>query len=451
MRIAFFEDSAALNFAPLTLTRPVFELLCGQFSARERGLRCLDATEWGVFLRPVLAEVYKEEHPEARVNDWSWLARQRTLLINGRWLASGDALEQIAKANENNVGVMNGEIAFMWLERDETALLDELHWDENLSRLAATRTEIKAGGQMARRLWDLVDFNGDVLCSDIARREVPQSQTPMGPQVPLSPHQQIGPLGKLGHHVAIIGDASQVYVDPTASVDPFVVIDARLGPVFIDVGVKVQAFTRLEGPCHIGAGSQLFRANIKAGTSIGPVCRIGGEIEASIIQGYSNKYHDGFLGHSYVGSWVNLGALTSNSDLKNDYSNVKVPLCGELIDSGSPKVGCFIGDHTKTAIGTLFNTGSSVGVMAMVLPGGELCPKHIPSFCRVWHGGLDEHFDLESGITTAARALGRRNKELTAAQTRLLRSVHKLTSDERQLAFDRQHSKHRSKKHAEKA
>lgn len=450
MRIAFFEDSLATNFAPLALTRPVFELLCGQFSARERGLRFLDVTEWGAFVRSSLADVYKEEHPEARVNDWMWLARQRTLLINGRWLATGQGIEQALKSADECVGRCGNEVAFMWLEQDEAPLLDELHWDENLARLASTRKSVAVEGVMAHRLWDLIDSNSDVLCADISRRPVPQSQTPMGPHVPLSPHTAIGPQGKLGHHVAILGDAANVFVDPTASIDPFVVIDARQGPVFIDVGVKVQAFTRLEGPCHIGAGTQLFRANIKAGTSIGPVCRIGGEIEASIIHGYSNKYHDGFLGHSYVGSWVNLGALTSNSDLKNDYSNVKVPVNGELVDSGSPKVGCFIGDHTKTAIGTLFNTGSSIGVMAMVLPGGELCPKHIPSFCRVWHGGLDEHFDLESGITTASRAMGRRNKELTAAQNRLLRQLHQQTADERQHAFDRQHAKRRSHRHAEK-
>lgn len=117
----------------------------------------------------------------------------------------------------------------------------------------------------------------------------------------------------------------QVRIHPTAEIEPFVVINASAGPVIVDEGAKIQAFTRLEGPCYVGQQSQLFRANLRSGTSIGPVCRVGGEIESSILHSYVNKYHDGFLGHSYVCPWVNLGALTTNSDLKNDYSTVKVP------------------------------------------------------------------------------------------------------------------------------
>ncbi len=437
MRIAFFEDAQASNFAPIALMRPVFELLCGQFSLRERCIRFLSVTEWGVVARPYLAETYKEEHPESRVNDWNWLAQGRTLLVNGRWLPTERGLEQLRNADEGCVGMSGDTVAFIVLDDGEALLLDEQHWDEPLLQLAQSREPVSADGVLVARPWDLIDQNSQMLVADFARRRTPQSQTAMGPGVPFSPHASLGPFGMLGHQVAVLGDARQVFVDPTAQVDPFVVIDARNGPVSIDVGAKIQAFTRLEGPCHIGAGSQVFRANVKAGTTIGPVCRIGGEIEASIIHGYANKYHDGFLGHSYVCPWVNLGALTSNSDLKNDYSQVKVPLSGELIDSGSSKVGCFIGDHSKTALCSLFNTGSSVGVMTMVLPGGELAPKHLPSFTRVWHGGIDDSLNLEASLATAAKAMSRRDKELTPAQSRLIRHVHKLTSDERLHAIER--------------
>ena len=101
-----------------------------------------------------------------------------------------------------------------------------------------------------------------------------------------------------------------------------VVIDAEHGPVYLDEGAEIHPFTRIEGPCYVGKKSILLGAKCREGNSIGPFCRIGGEVEESIIQGYSNKYHDGFLGHAYVGEWVNLGALTTNSDLKNDYSTV---------------------------------------------------------------------------------------------------------------------------------
>src|SRR5205085_8278996 len=108
-------------------------------------------------------------------------------------------------------------------------------------------------------------------------------------------------------------------IDPTARLDPMVVVDTTGGPVVIDAEVVVHAFSRLEGPCYVGPGCQVLGAKVRAGTSLGPGCRVGGEVDASIILGRSNKYHDGFLGHSYVGEWVNLGAGTHTSDLRNDY------------------------------------------------------------------------------------------------------------------------------------
>ena len=123
------------------------------------------------------------------------------------------------------------------------------------------------------------------------------------------------------------------------------------------------------------------------------MCRLGGEVEGSIIQGYSNKYHDGFLGHAYVGQWVNLGAMTTNSDLKNDYSNVSVVLDGRTpVNTGSTKVGSLIGDHAKTSIGTLLNTGAYVGAMALLVADGRLLPKFIPSFAWYVDGAISEGF-----------------------------------------------------------
>jgi UDP-N-acetylglucosamine diphosphorylase/glucosamine-1-phosphate N-acetyltransferase len=412
MRIALFEDAAAVGFAPIAHTRPVFELLCGHFSLRERLVRFLDITELGVFVRPQLAEVYREEQPEASINDLTWLAKQTTLLINGRWLPTARQLTQLADVEDDVVGICEGRVAFLAITPFETALLDGEEFDDPLLKIAATRAAIEADGSWVERPWNLIDLNEDMLAQDFNQRG-----------------QSGGKVNLDG--AAVLGDARQVFIHPTAHVDPFVVIDARNGPVFVEADVELQAFTRLEGPLYVGRGTQIFRANVKAGSSLGPVCRIGGEIEASIIHGYSNKYHDGFLGHSYVGSWVNLGALTTNSDLKNDYSTVRVPLEGEPVDSGSTKVGCFIGDHSKTALCSQFNTGSSIGVMTMILPGGELLPKHVPSFSRVWHGQIDDRLDLESGLATASVAMSRRNCELTPAHERLLRRLYLQTEQER--------------------
>ncbi|MEZ6057507.1 MAG: putative sugar nucleotidyl transferase [Planctomycetaceae bacterium] len=418
LRIAFFEDSMVENFSPIAILRPVFELRCGHFSLRERVLRSLDVAEWGACVRPWMAESYREEHPESHVNDERWLKQGLTLLINGRWLFNP---HQIVDADRDSVGVCGETIAWIVLDPDEVAVLDSEDWEEGLARLARRRRPVAVEGEMLSYPWDLVHHNPQRLTEDFfLRRRGPSLQIPQ-------------------HQVAILGPIEHVQIDPLAEIDPFVVIDARSGPVWIEAGAKVLAFTRLEGPCYIGRDTQLFRALVREGTSIGPVCRVGGEIEESIFQGYSNKYHDGFLGHSYVGSWVNLGALTSNSDLKNDYSAVKVPLSGISVATGSTKVGSFIGDHTKTALCSLMNTGTAVGVMSMLLPGGELLPKHIPSFSRIWHGtleGLTEE-GLNAGLAAARIAMSRRNQELTPAAERLLRHAYQETTTERTRALQR--------------
>jgi UDP-N-acetylglucosamine diphosphorylase/glucosamine-1-phosphate N-acetyltransferase len=443
MRIAFFEDSHAIGLAPIALTRPVFELLCGQFSARDRFVRFLEVSEWGAFLRPFLKETYAEEHPEARVNDFDWLAQDKTLLINGRWLPTATSFSDLTtvftEEQHDIAGFNQGEIAFLLLEAGESALLSDSSWDDPLAQIASTRKQQEVGGQLITRPWDLIDANDETLRQDFALRKVPAQES--AGDTELASHASQGQHARLDSRVVILGNPENVFVDPTADIDPLVVLDARSGPISIDAGAKIQAFSRLEGPCHIGFESQIFRANVKAGTTIGPVCRVGGEIENVIMHSHANKYHDGFLGHSYVCPWVNMGALTTNSDLKNDYSNVTVPLSGHPIQSGSKKVGSFFGDHCKTALCSQFNTGSSIGVMTMVLPGGELLPKHIPSFSRVWHGEIDDNLDLESTLETARLVMSRRDMELTPASERLLRFLHRSTTDERIRAIARRRPK----------
>ena len=423
MRIAFFEDNGADGFAPIALTRPVFELLCGQFSLRERLIRFLDVHEWGVFIRPYLEQTYREFSPEAFVNDCVWLGEEPTLLINARWLPSPESIEQLKTVGSDVAGFCGETLAFLVVDPFESSLLSNSEWSDPLLKIAGTRNAARADGKVVSHPWDLIDFNPEQLEADFRSCNFSGGQIEFGPQI------------------AVLGDRQNVFVSPSADIDPFVVIDARNGSVSIGDGVKVQAYTRIEGPCHIGFESQLFRANVKAGTTIGPVCRVGGEIENAILHGYANKYHDGFLGHGYVCPWVNMGALSTNSDLKNDYSTVRVPLSGEAIDSGSTKVGCFIGDHSKTAVCSLFNTGTSIGVMTMLLPGGELLPKFVPSFARVWHGELDNKLNLEAALDTARTAMDRRGQDLTLAQERLLRHLHESTAEQRKSAIFRQRAR----------
>jgi hypothetical protein len=168
------------------------------------------------------------------------------------------------------------------------------------------------------------------------------------------------------------------------------------------------------------------------------MCRVGGEVEESIIQGYSNKYHYGFLGHAYVGEWVNLGALTTNSDLKNDYGNVEVVLDGRRpIDTGSVKVGSLIGDHTKTSVGVLFNTGAYVGAMSLIMASGKPLPKHIPEFSWLIEGVVTKGFGKKKLYETARTAMSRRKMLWTSADEAMWDAVYELTEAGRSEAIRR--------------
>src|SRR5262249_22034415 len=133
--------------------------------------------------------------------------------------------------------------------------------------------------------------------------------------------------------LTVLGPREQVVVDPEAKIEPHVLIDATRGPVLIDRGAWVQAFSRVEGPCYLGPETQVLAARVRGG-SFGPQCRLGGEVESSIVQGWTNKYHDGFLGHSYVGEWVNFGAGSHTSDLRTDYGPIKMTVNGSQVQSG---------------------------------------------------------------------------------------------------------------------
>lgn len=413
MRVLLFEDNACEELAPIALMRPVFELLCGRECLRSRVLSALRPQEWGVSVRPWLADVYQELYPACHVNDDAWASQKTTLLVNGRWMPDG--LLSTECFSDGQVGVVGADIAWILLSASE---LRELQgsW-QAAGDLASSRPVVDTGGVMIRHPWDLVRQNPMQLQRDFADGGLSQSPS--------------------ADHVQCLGDPTDVYVSELATIDPYVVIDCRNGPVSIGSHVHVQPFTRIEGPCHIGAESQLFRAHVRSGTTIGPVCRVGGEVEESILHGYVTKYHEGFLGHSYVCPWVNFGAMTTTSDLKNNYGNISVPLQGRLVGTGMNKVGTFFGDHAKTAIDSMFNTGSSIGVMSMVLPGGGLLPRHVPSFASVHVGSLSLNWSLENGLEAARVAMPRRGQRLTPAMEQQLRAVFDLTQEERDRAFAR--------------
>ncbi|TVP57654.1 MAG: hypothetical protein EA351_05485 [Gemmatimonadales bacterium] len=208
-------------------------------------------------------------------------------------------------------------------------------------------------------------------------------------------------------------------------IDPLVVLDARDGPIHLSSGVRIHPFTHLVGPAWIGADSSLLGGRI-ASSSVGPTCKVRGEVEASVVLGFSNKAHDGYLGHAVVGRWVNLGAGTTNSDLKNNYSPVRVELGRErTVDTGLLKVGVFLGDHVKTGIGMILNTGTVVGAGSNLF-GGMMPPRWVPAYS--WGSG-DRlvPFQLDRFLEVARLAMGRRSQTLPDSMAELLSEHWKQT------------------------
>ena len=214
-----------------------------------------------------------------------------------------------------------------------------------------------------------------------------------------------------------IGDG--IYLNKSAKIGRGVVFDSSKGKIIIDEMATVMPLSFIEGPCYIGK-----RTIIKAGAVIyknccfGPFCKIGGEIDNSIFQGYSNKQHNGFIGNSFVSEWVNIGAGTSNSDLKNNYSNVTIHLADKKIDTRKRFIGVVIGDHSKTAINTSLNTGSIIGIFSNVAKVG-LTEKYIPPFSWISEKAT-EKYDLQRAILTAKVVMNRRHKELLFEEQQLI-------------------------------
>jgi UDP-N-acetylglucosamine diphosphorylase / glucose-1-phosphate thymidylyltransferase / UDP-N-acetylgalactosamine diphosphorylase / glucosamine-1-phosphate N-acetyltransferase / galactosamine-1-phosphate N-acetyltransferase len=423
MRLCLVEDRGAAALEPLTLTRATFDLVLGASPIGSKIARAFGIgpgpARRGALVRPMLAEVMRTRDPHTTVNDRDWLARGGLLVANGRWVPPEAIDGADSLAGPAWVGMCEGRPACAWVGPEEASDLEPNAVDDWFDDLMSRVECREVGGEWIDRPWDLVAKNADHLVRDFDSE---------------------GKVGLTNRHltsIALVGPADRISIHESARVDPYTVFDTTNGPITVGAGVVVQPFTRVEGPCFIGRDTQLFRANLRGGVTLGPNCRIGGEVEASIVHGYSNKYHEGFLGHSYVGEWVNLGAITSNSDLRNDYGEVHVPIAGDPVATGQAKVGCFLGDHTRTGLGSMLNTGTAVGVMCNVLPAGLLLPKHVPSFTAVLYGRVAPGFTLEQLFATAEIVMGRRGKTFTPAERQLYLDLYEATRLERERALQK--------------
>ena len=216
----------------------------------------------------------------------------------------------------------------------------------------------------------------------------------------------------------ILGDPGDVVL-AGAHVEPGVVFDVRHGPVIVEEGAEVRHGTRLEGPCFVGPYARVLGGFIRQSV-IGPWCVVRGEVSTTLFLGFANKAHDGFVGHSVVGHWVNLGAGTTTSNLKNTYGPVRLDLPGGRVETGRQMLGTLFGDHAKAAIGTMFSTGTVVGAGANVFGTGRP-PKYVPPMA--WGEQTGQTMSKEGFVAIAERVLPRRNVEVTPARRASLEAL----------------------------
>ncbi|MEJ2635432.1 MAG: GlmU family protein [Calditrichia bacterium] len=401
MKIVLFEDENYANLLPLVYFRPVWELRCGATLLIDKMMSHLGKDSLGLIARSYLAEHYLDSD-----HIFSGNAAGEVLFLNGRVLMSGSAAEELA--NLNPARVLTKDNSVVAFRASGKALGDYfkdglLLPDRVLNDYTGLETEIR----LIWYPWDLIDLNGSEISREFSEENLIQRDA-----------------RRSDDGVFILGKEN-VYISENARIMPGVVINAEDGPVWIEEGVKVMPNAVLEGPLYIGRNSLIKTgAKIYENTSIGPVCKVGGEVEESIFQEYSNKQHDGFLGHSYLGSWINIGADTNNSDLKNNYGEISAYLNGKPIETGRRFLGLIMGDHSKTAINTMFNTGTIVGTNCNVF-GAGFPPKFIPSFSWGGSSGLRE-YNFDKAVEVAEVVMGRRNKEFTEKDLHLFKSVKEL-------------------------
>ena len=461
--IFIYEDDQWRNLLPLVHLRPVFDLRCGCRTLLEKYQALYPREKLGLLVRPELMALTAEQHPKLQIGTVGLVRHSKTsvLFLSGRAILD----KPLPVRGPEEIFVNGKEIVGFRVNPARIRSLPVSPAKVRSWRLP----ERKVLASIVRFPWNLIEFNEPELVRELREesksRKIRRSKGPGTSR--LLDFQTSGLL--------VIGNPRNLKLARSAQVEPGVVFDLRLGGILVDEQARVRTRSVVAGPCYVGKGTVLDAALVRPGCSFGPECRIGGEVEASIFLGHANKHHEGFIGHAVVGEWVNLGALTTNSDLRNDYGEAKVVLTGaagsqpqihadenrwfgsrresafvggksyRLLNTGLRKFGCVIGDHAKTAIGSLLNTGAVLGIFANWFEPG-LSPKAVPDFAR---GSLSrrftpmktdssrvggnrrssaaERFDRESVeelLATARIVMSRRGARLSPDYERLVRRIY---------------------------
>lgn len=385
MNYILFDDvQLRQQLLPFTFTRPIADIRLGIDTIREKWERFL-GQEVSILTETYLSEKYPLRQADDNILINAAVLPDKALVQAVMALKVNQALssEDLIIAHRIKGGMAEGETVTEEIEYERPVRFIENNWDIFL---------LNAG-----------QIKLDVPALTAGRKSQPLSTT----------NRVIG--------------GENIFVEPGAHVE-MAMLNASEGPIYIGKDAEIMEGAMLRGPLVVGEASVIkMGAKIYGGTTIGPHCKVGGEVSNAVIFGYSNKAHDGFLGNAVLGEWCNLGADTNNSNLKNDYSTVKVwsYAADAFVPTGEQFCGLFMGDHSKTAINTMFNTGTVVGVSANVAAAG-FPRQFIPSF--TWAG---KPYPIDKALETARQMYGRRHKTLTEADEAILREVYETTHHNR--------------------
>lgn len=390
MNVILFDDEAIWkNLLPLTYTRPVSELRVGILTVKQKWDKWLN-TSCSYHTQTFLA------------NKFPLIEKENSFLINSSVCPDKSLVDAIKELKPGKALIKNNKlIAFV-------GATNKINDHSGLEK-----TEIAFPIFEISNVWDIFQKNGEAIHADFG----------------------ILTSGKksaaISSTITIIGDKNLVFFEEGVKAEACI-LNTSGGPIYIRKDAEIMEGSAIRGPFALCEHSTLkLNTKIYGPTTIGPQCKIGGEVSNCVIFGFSNKAHDGFIGNSVIGEWCNLGADTNSSNLKNNYGNVKLfnYVKNSSVDSGLTFCGLIMGDHSKSGINTMFNTGTVVGVGANVF-GGGFPVTHIPAFS--WGGSEGfETYRLEKLFETAEKVFERRGLKLDQKEKDLLNHIFKITAEYR--------------------
>jgi len=388
MNLIIFENNNLRGLRPFSFNHSPLELRVGAFTNLERIQHLYKDSEIILVVRDSMKDIIQEKFPN--------------LLINPENISKGLCLSSSAIFKEEDLDLINKSDA---LSNESDLISFKLNKAVTLLKF---RELIDSKGSITvschipviKNIWDIFKYSKTKLSSDF--------------------NEFLFNNNYIYHPSLIRINEEYIHIGKDVQIRAGVIIDASKGPVIIEKEALIDHGVVIEGPNYIGKKTYIAPlTKIRSNNIIGPMCKIGGEISNNNFLGYSNKVHDGFLGHSYVGEWVNIGAGTNNSNLKNNYSLVKVKIEDKIYSTGLQFLGSLIGDYTRIAIGTNLNTGTFIGLGSNVF-NHKLTDNYIPSFS--W--GKDKRVQFESFIKTLSAMKERREKNISLSEEKQIKEIY---------------------------